>query len=119
MTCNQKGLVHPEGFDCARQAIGHASHDLLVQYCQQNDLYAIELVGSDVFSLSSTGRKLPVKRLLGVLTLSDVHVVKCVGLSYMKHSKHHNCQLGRERLLIVIVAVAEEDVPHHRIHLCL
>lgn len=56
------------------------------------DLFASELVGSDVFALSATGRQVHVERILGPLTADDVPIIRCIGLNYMKHSECYNCQ---------------------------
>lgn len=57
------------------------------QKLEENELYAIELEGSDPFALSSTGKKLHVKTLLALLTPSDVPLIRCIGLNYTKHSR--------------------------------
>lgn len=51
------------------------------------DLFAMEYHGDNPFSLTETGRKLKIKRLLGILNPNDVPIIKCVGLNYLKHSK--------------------------------
>lgn len=58
----------------------------LVQLASDGKLYATELLGDDPFSLTAGSKRLHVKELLGILTPSDVPVVRCVGLNYMKHS---------------------------------
>jgi 2-keto-4-pentenoate hydratase/2-oxohepta-3-ene-1,7-dioic acid hydratase in catechol pathway len=57
------------------------------QKLEQNELYALELEGSDPFALVATGKKVQVKTLLAILTPSDVPVIRCIGLNYIKHSK--------------------------------
>jgi hypothetical protein len=43
--------------------------------------------GSDPFHLSPSSEVVKVKEVLPLLTPSDVPIVKCVGLNYIKHSK--------------------------------
>jgi hypothetical protein len=45
------------------------------------------LTGDGPFSLSATQQERKVKKLLGVLRPTDVPIIKCIGLNYMKHSK--------------------------------
>lgn len=45
------------------------------------------LQGTSIFSLVSSAEIVKVKRILGLLSPSDVPIIKCVGLNYMKHSK--------------------------------
>jgi hypothetical protein len=59
---------------------------------ENKDLFASELVGSDVFALSATGRQVHVQRILGSLTVDDVPIIRCIGLNYMKHSESYNRQ---------------------------
>ncbi|KAL2013189.1 hypothetical protein VTN00DRAFT_714 [Thermoascus crustaceus] len=59
----------------------------LVQLGSDGKLYATELLGDDPFSLTAGSKRLHVKELLGILTPSDVPIVRCVGLNYMKHIK--------------------------------
>ena len=59
---------------------------------ENKDLFASELVGSDVFALSATGRQVHVQRILGSLTVDDVPIIRCIGLNYMKHSEFDRCQ---------------------------
>ncbi|KAL2216633.1 fumarylacetoacetate hydrolase [Thermoascus aurantiacus ATCC 26904] len=58
----------------------------LVPLASDGKLYANELVGDDPFSLTAGSNRLHVKELLGILTPSDVPIIRCVGLNYMKHS---------------------------------
>lgn len=53
----------------------------------KGELFANEFKGSDPFTLEATGQKTKVAKLLGILEPTDVPIVKCVGLNYMKHSK--------------------------------
>ncbi|ELQ32818.1 fumarylacetoacetate hydrolase domain-containing protein 2 [Pyricularia oryzae] len=48
-------------------------------------LTAKELAGSDLFEAAPTGQTLQVKTLLGPLRSSDVPIVRCIGLNYIKH----------------------------------
>ncbi|KAJ9647340.1 hypothetical protein H2199_002328 [Coniosporium tulheliwenetii] len=51
-------------------------------------LYAYELSGSSPFDLSpERGARKKVKSLQGILKPSDVPIIKCVGLNYIKHIK--------------------------------
>lgn len=43
--------------------------------------------GGGPFSLSATDRECKVKKLLDVLQTTDVPIIKCIGLNYMKHSE--------------------------------
>jgi hypothetical protein len=54
--------------------------------CHRDELFAMEYQGDSPFSLTETGLKVKVKRVLGILNPSDVPIIKCVGLNYMKHS---------------------------------
>jgi hypothetical protein len=67
---------------------------------ENGNLFAAELVGSEVFALSSTGRQVHVQRILGILTADDASIIRCIGLNYMKHSEFHNFQKLSPRLLI-------------------
>ncbi|KAK4937748.1 hypothetical protein LTR10_021693 [Elasticomyces elasticus] len=74
--------------DAGRTAFGDPCIDNaedLVALLNRGELYAIELAGNDAFALSNTGKRLKVKRLLGVLEQEDVAVFKCIGLNYVKH----------------------------------
>jgi hypothetical protein len=59
----------------------------LSEHLQNDQLYAFELLGDSPFRLSPSGRRLQVKKLLGILRPEDVPIIKCVGLNYIKHSK--------------------------------
>lgn len=52
----------------------------------RNDLYAIEYKGLSPTSQLTKGDKIHVKQVLNLLRPSDVPIVKCIGLNYMKHS---------------------------------
>ncbi|PVH77015.1 hypothetical protein DL98DRAFT_657060 [Cadophora sp. DSE1049] len=64
----------------------------LIKLLDKKELYAERLEGNDPFALTSTGEKVLVERLLGVLTPGDVPIVKCIGLNYVKHIT----ELGRK-----------------------
>ena len=53
---------------------------------KQKELYATEFVGSDIFDLSPSTKKVHVKQLLEILRPADVPLIRCIGLNYMKHS---------------------------------
>jgi len=57
-------------------------------------LFASELVGSDVFALTASGRQVHVQRILGPLIADNVPIIRCIGLNYMKHSEFSDCQKG-------------------------
>lgn len=52
----------------------------------KKELYAMKFQGEDPFELSGPGEKTQVAKLLGVLNPSDVPIIKCIGLNYIKHS---------------------------------
>ena len=52
----------------------------------KKDLQASILIGSDIFSLQSSGSKAAVAEILGPLKPADVPIIKCVGLNYATHS---------------------------------
>lgn len=59
----------------------------LIPLFDQGKLVAKELAGSNPFEVSPTGKELQVKTLLGPLRPSDVPIVRCIGLNYIKHSE--------------------------------
>lgn len=59
----------------------------LVKSLASQTLYALKLEGSDPFALASPGEKVQVQSILEVLKPTDVPIIKCIGLNYMKHSK--------------------------------
>lgn len=64
--------------------------DELLERLQTNELYATVLEGTGPFDLtltSSTERKVKVTEILPILQPSDVPLVRCIGLNYIKHSK--------------------------------
>ena len=63
--------------------------DELESLLAKGELFANKFEGSDPFSLEATGQKTKVAKLLGILEPTDVPIVKCVGLNYMKHSEFH------------------------------
>lgn len=64
--------------------------DELESLLGKGELFANEFKGSDPFTLEATGQKTKVVKLLGILEPTDVPIVKCVGLNYMKHSKSNS-----------------------------
>jgi hypothetical protein len=58
----------------------------LLEKHKQKALYATEFAGTSPFTLPATGRTVHVKKLLGILTPTEVPIVRCIGLNYMKHS---------------------------------
>ncbi|MAD86692.1 MAG: hypothetical protein CL912_27360 [Deltaproteobacteria bacterium] len=65
--------------------VEHAE-DLIKSLASQT-LFALKLEGSDPFALSAPGEKVQVQSILEVLKPTDVPIIKCIGLNYMKHSK--------------------------------
>lgn len=65
------------------------SEDELEQRLQNNDLYATELKGSSPVAPLAKGDKLHVKSLSNILNPSDVPIIRCIGLNYIKHSETH------------------------------
>ncbi|EEP76550.1 fumarylacetoacetate hydrolase [Uncinocarpus reesii 1704] len=59
----------------------------VVQACADGKLVAHEWTGEDPFSLTMGSKSVKVKELLAILHPSDVPIIRCVGLNYMKHSK--------------------------------
>lgn len=59
----------------------------LVDECLAGRLYAQELLGTEPFSLTRGSERVLVKQILAILRPSDVPIIRCVGLNYMKHSK--------------------------------
>lgn len=51
-----------------------------------NDLYAIEFKGTTPVSELVKGEKVHVKALQNILKPSDVPIIRCIGLNYIKHS---------------------------------
>lgn len=54
---------------------------------QKNNLQAVELQGENLFGPLTRGNAVGVEKLLPVLRKSDVPIIRCIGLNYMKHSK--------------------------------
>ncbi|KAJ5464013.1 hypothetical protein N7475_007148 [Penicillium sp. IBT 31633x] len=59
----------------------------LVDECLAGRLYAQELLGTEPFSLTRGSERVLVKQILAILRPSDVPIIRCVGLNYMKHIK--------------------------------
>jgi hypothetical protein len=90
----------------------------LEENLENGNLFASELVGSEVFALSATGRQVHVQRLLGILTANDVPIIRCIGLNYMKHSEFRNFQKPSSRSLMRWSQLLKEVVNHLLIRLC-
>ncbi|KAF9894107.1 hypothetical protein FE257_009080 [Aspergillus nanangensis] len=65
--------------------IGNDDVSLLDESVAKGSLQARCLEGSDIFSLAPTSETVTVSELLAPLSPSDVPIIKCVGLNYMKH----------------------------------
>ncbi|TQW00947.1 fumarylacetoacetate hydrolase [Cordyceps javanica] len=52
---------------------------------QSGELQAVELQGGSPFGPLARGKTVRVQRLLPVLRRSDVPIIRCIGLNYMKH----------------------------------
>ncbi|KAJ4153808.1 hypothetical protein LMH87_010280 [Akanthomyces muscarius] len=57
----------------------------LANKLQNNDLQAVELQGANLFGPLTRGNAVGVQKLLPVLRKSDVPIIRCIGLNYMKH----------------------------------
>ncbi|KAK8924354.1 Fumarylacetoacetate hydrolase domain-containing protein 2 [Metarhizium anisopliae] len=57
----------------------------LTDYLAKNDLWAIELKGSSPVGPLTRGDKIRVRDLRDILRPSDVPIVRCIGLNYLKH----------------------------------
>lgn len=66
----------------------------LQAFLQSGTLSARALSGTGPFALSRTQEVYEVKRLLEILKVGDVPIIKCIGLNYMKHSKHISSLAG-------------------------
>lgn len=75
--------------------------DLLIRL-HEKQLFATVLVGTDPFDISAKlkpeGRK-RVEELLPILSPSDVPIVRCIGLNYIKHSESKNSFYNHARSL--------------------
>lgn len=58
----------------------------LDQLLASNALYAVEYKGQSPVSALTKGTKVHVKTLLNILNPSDVPIIRCIGLNYIKHS---------------------------------
>jgi hypothetical protein len=52
----------------------------------QNDLWAVEYQGASPVSALTKGSKVHVKRVLDLFKPTDVPIIRCIGLNYIKHS---------------------------------
>lgn len=59
----------------------------LDELLSRNELYAVELKGSSPITITGRGDKVHVKALSDLVRPSDVPIVRCIGLNYVKHSK--------------------------------
>ncbi|OQD83241.1 hypothetical protein PENANT_c017G10983 [Penicillium antarcticum] len=59
----------------------------LAQECLAGNLYAQEFIGESPMAVVPGTRRLQVKEILGILRPTDVPIIRCVGLNYMKHIK--------------------------------
>ncbi|SPO06314.1 related to bifunctional 4-hydroxyphenylacetate degradation enzyme [Cephalotrichum gorgonifer] len=57
----------------------------LTELLERDELYAVEFRGLGPASATDKGSKIHVKELLDILKPSDVPIVKCIGLNYIKH----------------------------------
>lgn len=62
------------------------SEQQLADHLNKGDLWATELKGSSPVGAMTRGDKVHVRALQHVLAPTDVPVVRCIGLNYMKHS---------------------------------
>jgi hypothetical protein len=53
----------------------------------KNDLWAIEYKGQSPVSQLTQGERIHVKAVRELLRSSDVPIIRCIGLNYIKHSK--------------------------------
>jgi hypothetical protein len=58
----------------------------LTERLARNDLWAVKLEGSSLVTASTRGEKVHVKALRDLLKPSDVPIIRCIGLNYIKHS---------------------------------
>lgn len=75
--------------DEGKEAFGEPdiqSAEELLEKLQKKELYATEFVGSQLFDLSLSTKGVHVKQLLEILRPTDVPIIRCIGLNYMKHS---------------------------------
>jgi hypothetical protein len=59
----------------------------LEQLLASGTLHAIEYKGLGPFGLTTRGEKVHVKALRNILHPSDVPIIRCIGLNYIKHSE--------------------------------
>lgn len=62
-------------------------YDQLNELLEKGELYAVEYSGQDPTTATQQGAKVHVKELKDILKPTDVPIVKCIGLNYIKHSK--------------------------------
>lgn len=77
--------------DAGREKFGDAcvaDDQELVAKLAANDLWATELQGSSITGPFTKGERVLVKSLRPTLSSSDVPIIRCIGLNYMKHSEY-------------------------------
>ncbi len=92
--------------DSGREVFGEpiVSGEASVQdLAEKGSLEAQAFEGTSPFDLKATNSTLKVKKLLPILTESDVPIVKCIGLNYIKHSKLSSLTTKRNMLKYYIV----------------
>ncbi|CAI4214110.1 unnamed protein product [Parascedosporium putredinis] len=60
-------------------------YDQLNELLEKGELYAVEYAGQDPTTATQQGAKVHVKELKDILKPSEVPIVKCIGLNYIKH----------------------------------
>lgn len=76
--------------DSGRETFGEPciqSYLELDEQLARNELYAIEYKGASPFSGLVRGEKMHVRALSNILKSSDVPIIRCIGLNYIKHSE--------------------------------
>ena len=53
---------------------------------EQSELWAVELKGESLLSHMTRGNKVHVKAMIDLVRPSDVPIIRCIGLNYIKHS---------------------------------
>ena len=60
----------------------------------KNDLWAVEYKGTSPVAELTKGEKIHVKAVRELLRPSDVPIIRCIGLNYIKHSKLNSMKGG-------------------------
>lgn len=103
-----------------REAFGEpcvANDHELAAKLKANELWAIELQGNGPIGNLTKGDKVAVKALKPVLQQSDVPIIRCIGLNYMKHSMLATSR-AIESLLIVYSSRRRKEATTIPIRLC-